>query len=306
MRYALRRGTTADLDFILRVHVEAMRPHVERTFGAWDAAAQRARLLETTLPETHEIVELDGEPVGCRWVRPHLDSLELVRLWLLPHAQGKGLGTELVRELLVSAARLRVPARLRVLKVNPAQRLYRRLGFEDIATTETHVQMRHTLQPRGLERIVSGGQTGADRAALDVALELGLATGGWIPRGRRAEDGVVPARYPGLVETDSDDYAQRTRWNVRDSDATVVLGFGPAEGGSALTLEVARAQGKPVLELDLEQLAPPEAAIQLRVWLTETRPRTLNVAGPRASKEPRIAQATAGVLRAALAELPRS
>ena len=84
-------------------------------------------------------------------------------------------------------------------------------------------------------KIVSGGQTGADRAALDAALEVGFATGGWIPRGRRAEDGAVPERYGNLVETESDAYEPRTELNVRDSDATVIFSFGPAFGGSALT-----------------------------------------------------------------------
>ncbi len=299
-RHALRPATPGDLDFIRRVHAEAMRPHIERTWGAWDEADQRRRLLETTRPESHEIVEVDGEPIGCRWVRAHPDALELVRLWLLPSAQGKGIGAALVRDLLAAAARVRLPVRLRVLKVNPAQRLYRRLGFEDAGEIETHFRMRHTLQWRGLEKIVSGGQTGADRAGLDAAGELGLATGGWIPRGRRAEDGVVPARYADLVETHSDAYEQRTHWNVRDSDATLVLGFGPATGGSALTVRVARAFGKPLLALDLERVGLDEAAIAARIWLTEVRPRILNVAGPRLSNEPRMADATAAILRAAL------
>ena len=84
-----------------------------------------------------------------------------------------------------------------------------------------------------IDKIVSGGQTGADRAALDVALELGLSTGGWIPRGRRAEDGAIPERYEELVESDSESYERRTELNVRDSDATVVFSFGPPTGGSA-------------------------------------------------------------------------
>jgi hypothetical protein len=151
-----------------------------------------------------------------------------------------------------------------------------------------------------VHKIVSGGQTGADRAALDVAGELGLATGGWVPRGRRAEDGRVPERYTGLVETRSDAYAQRTRWNVRDSDATLVLSFGPPGGGSALTARLARELGRPVLVLDLERLGEDEAGARLRAWLAGTRPRTLNVAGPRASQEPRIAAATAAVLRRGL------
>lgn len=151
-----------------------------------------------------------------------------------------------------------------------------------------------------VEKIVSGGQTGADRAALDVALELGLGTGGWIPRGRRAEDGTIPERYGGLVETDSDAYALRTERNVRDSDATVVFAFGPPTGGSALTASLARSLGKPILTLDLERCTPEAPDARLRRWLTESRPRVLNVAGPRSSQEPRIAEATARILRAAL------
>ena len=85
-----------------------------------------------------------------------------------------------------------------------------------------------------VEKIVSGGQTGVDRAALDVALELGIPCGGWCPRGRRAEDGALSARYP-LMETPSDDYVQRTTWNIRDSDGTLILTRGEPTGGTAQT-----------------------------------------------------------------------
>ena len=78
-----------------------------------------------------------------------------------------------------------------------------------------------------IKKIISGAQTGADRAALDAALALGLPIGGWVPRGRRAEDGPVPDRYPNLRETDTDDYETRTRWNVQDADATLILSHGP-------------------------------------------------------------------------------
>ena len=149
-------------------------------------------------------------------------------------------------------------------------------------------------------RIVSGGQTGADRAALDVARELGITTGGWVPRGRRAEDGPIPARYLGLVETESDDYADRTDRNVRDADATLVLCFGPPTGGTALTVRRARSRGRPLLVLDLEATSAASAAAALRAWLAAERPAVLNVAGPRLSSEPRIAEATAALLRAAL------
>jgi len=151
-------------------------------------------------------------------------------------------------------------------------------------------------------KVVSGGQTGADRAALDAAASLGLETGGWVPRGRRAEDGAVPARYAGLVETESDDYATRTAWNVRDSDATLVFAFGAPGGGTALTRKLADTTGKPCLVLDLERSSPAESVATVRRWLVQTRPRTLNGAGPRASEEPRVGAAVRAVLHAALVD----
>lgn len=153
---------------------------------------------------------------------------------------------------------------------------------------------------RTLARIVSGGQTGADRAALDVALALGLEVGGWVPKGRRAEDGRIPERYPNLRETDSEEPAERTLRNVRDSDATLLLSHGPLAGGSLLTLAEAQRTGRPVLHLDLDAVPASSAARRLRTWLEEHRIATLNVAGPRASEDPAIAGATAAALRAAL------
>jgi hypothetical protein len=154
-------------------------------------------------------------------------------------------------------------------------------------------------------KIVSGGQTGADRAALDFALANEIPVGGWVPRGRLAEDGPIPDRYPGLVETESADPAVRTARNVRDSDATLIVSHGPLSGGSRFTLEEATRRGKPVLHLDLDAVAPAEAAVRLRRWLAAVRPSTLNVAGPRASQDPRIAAATATVLGALLARAAR-
>lgn len=150
-----------------------------------------------------------------------------------------------------------------------------------------------------LEKIVSGGQTGADRAALDFARTHGLGVGGWVPRGRIVEDGRISEDYVGLVEADSDDPAVRTALNVRDSDATLVLSHGPLAGGSLLTLQEARRLGRPVLHLDLDQIATASAAGQLRRWLATVRPLVLNVAGPRASEDPQIASATGMLLREA-------
>jgi hypothetical protein len=141
-----------------------------------------------------------------------------------------------------------------------------------------------------LVQIVSGGQTGVDRAALDVALELGLPCGGWCPRGRLAEDGPIPARYP-LRETPSPAYTQRTEWNVRDSDGTLVLTPGEPAGGTALTVALAEQLGKPLLVIDL---TGPVRADDVRKWLQSQPIRILNVAGPRESEQPGVqARATA-------------
>jgi hypothetical protein len=147
-----------------------------------------------------------------------------------------------------------------------------------------------------IERIVSGGQTGVDRAALDVALALGLACGGWCPRGRRAEDGPLDARYP-LRETPSADYPQRTEWNVRDSDGTLVLTRGRPSGGTALTLTLAQRLGRPALLLDLAAGAEPD---KLRRWIEAEKISVLNVAGPRESQQPGVQEEARAFLERAL------
>ena len=151
-----------------------------------------------------------------------------------------------------------------------------------------------------VRKIVSGGQTGTDRAALDFALAHGYEVGGWVPKGRLAEDGPIPGRYPGLRESDSPDPAVRTALNVRDSDATLILSHGPLTGGSLLTFREATRAGKPVLHLDLDAIPSTQATRVLREWLASQRPNVLNVAGPRASGDPWIAEATEAVLRGAL------
>jgi hypothetical protein len=142
-------------------------------------------------------------------------------------------------------------------------------------------------------KVVSGGQTGVDRAALDVVLELGLPCGGWCPRGRRAEDGPIDPRYP-LTETPWDGYPQRTEWNVRDSDGTLILTRGDPDRGTALTVELARRYGRPHLAMDLA--TPPDAEV-VRRWADEHQVRILNVAGPRESSCPGIHDEAAAFLR---------
>jgi hypothetical protein len=133
-------------------------------------------------------------------------------------------------------------------------------------------------------KVVSGGQTGVDRAALDAALGAGLPCGGWCPRGRLAEDGPIDPAYP-LVETPSADYAARTEWNVRDSDATLVVARGRPTGGTALTMALARRYGKPLLVVDLSRNPSPE---EVAGWIQVRQVATLNVAGPRESQRPGI------------------
>jgi hypothetical protein len=147
-----------------------------------------------------------------------------------------------------------------------------------------------------IERIVSGGQTGVDRAALDVALELGVPCGGWCPRGRRAEDGPIPDRYP-LRETSTREYPQRTEANVADSDGTLILKHGKMDRGTALTLELAERHGKPCLVLDLEERPDPARGV---AWAAANHVKTLNVAGPRESSRPGIQAEAADFLRRVL------
>jgi Circularly permutated YpsA SLOG family len=154
--------------------------------------------------------------------------------------------------------------------------------------------------PVRVEKIVSGGQTGVDRAALDVALGMGLDCGGWCPRGRRAEDGPIPSRYP-LEETTSANYSQRTKRNVRDSDGTLILCSGPPRGGTLLTQQTAVKRGKPCLLVDLEAST---AVDTIRAWLGEHSIRVLNVAGPRESQAPGIALRVARVLHECLTSPP--
>ncbi|MFO7907262.1 MAG: putative molybdenum carrier protein [Planctomycetota bacterium] len=138
------------------------------------------------------------------------------------------------------------------------------------------------------ERIVSGGQTGVDRGALDAAIALGFAHGGWCPRGRLAEDGVIPARYQ-LHETDSPRYSARTRQNVIDSSGTLILCWGPMQGGTDLTYRLAQQCQKPCRVVDL---SVDVNAAEVRRWIQDHQLRVLNVAGPRESSTPGIAAQT--------------
>lgn len=153
---------------------------------------------------------------------------------------------------------------------------------------------------KGLEKIVSGGQTGVDRAALDFALENRIRTGGWIPKGRRAEDGKIPANYKCLKETDSDEYAKRTELNVRDSDATLIISAGKLTGGSLLTEILAKRHSKPCIHIDLDAPDPEDAVADVIRWLASIDCGILNIAGPRASSDPSVYVRAKALLRSLL------
>ena len=146
-------------------------------------------------------------------------------------------------------------------------------------------------------KIISGGQTGADLAALDAAIHLGHPHGGWLPRGRKTEAGPLPLSY-NLKELNSPKYRDRTEKNIQESDGTLIVSFGPLSGGSALTEALAIRYDRPCLHLDLTLMNQARAATTIRKWLNEHRVETLNVAGSRASGEPRIYRAVFELLTA--------
>lgn len=158
------------------------------------------------------------------------------------------------------------------------------------------------------KKIISGGQTGVDRGALDAAIETGVYHGGCCPKGRRAEDGSIPAVYD-LQEHESNAYPPRTEQNIKESAATLILSTGKLRGGTALTKKLVTKHEKPYLVVDISNaLLEGDAGVhgahvcaeEIKRWLQETRPLVLNVAGPRESKHPGIQEATKQVLTTAL------
>ena len=148
-------------------------------------------------------------------------------------------------------------------------------------------------------KIISGGQTGVDRAALEWALVNDVPHGGWCPKGRKAEDGVIPPQFR-LKEASSENYSVRTRRNVYDSGGTVIFSRNSeVSGGSRETAEFAKEMGKPLLHL-VASMPIDDAASQLKAFLREHEIVDLNVAGPRQSEEPEVGQFVHAVLSRAL------
>jgi len=149
-----------------------------------------------------------------------------------------------------------------------------------------------------IKKIISGGQTGADRAALDFAIDNDIPHGGWIPKGRITEGGQLPDKYR-LQEMETTSYDKRTEQNVIDSDGTVIVSHGELTGGSALTQTFAIKHHKPRLHLDMDNSTITEAADSLNNWIEKNKISTLNIAGSRASKDNKINQVTRDILEAA-------
>jgi len=149
-----------------------------------------------------------------------------------------------------------------------------------------------------LEKIISGGQTGAERAALDFAIEFDISHGGWISKDREAEDGVLPDKYQ-LREMPPGSYPKHSERNVVDADGTLILSHGKLSGRSSLSAKIAEKHHRPWLHINFAKTNGFEAARAINTWITENEIETLNIAGLRASKDPKIYDATYKALAAA-------
>jgi hypothetical protein len=150
-----------------------------------------------------------------------------------------------------------------------------------------------------LKKIISGGQTGADVAGLDVAIKHGISHGGAIPKGRLTEEGVLPEKYK-LKEMTTKSYPKRTAKNVTDSDGTVIFTHGKLTGGSLLTQKKAFEHGKSMIHLDMNEITVEEASDLLKDFIQENGIEALNVAGSRGSKDPEIYKKTFQVVEKTL------
>jgi len=142
--------------------------------------------------------------------------------------------------------------------------------------------------------IVSGGQSGADRAGWDAAIAVGIDHDGFVPKGRICEDGVIPWRYE-CRQTGTSNYGERTALNVKHSDATLLFHFGVCSGGSLLTFKLARKFAKPCMVVKLDRFSDEHVA-GIRAWVDKYKPEILNVAGQRESKAPGISEIVKNIL----------
>lgn len=150
-----------------------------------------------------------------------------------------------------------------------------------------------------IQKIISGGQTGADQAALDAAIELRIPHGGWVPKGRKTENGILPEKYQ-LKEMPTERYRERTEQNIIDSHGTIIFSHGDLTGGSKYTKEMAKNHNRPYLHIDLDKTAGFHAAIKINRWIYGYLIEILNVAGPRSSKDPNIYKDVRSIMEAVI------
>ncbi|MBF0118993.1 MAG: putative molybdenum carrier protein [Desulfobacterales bacterium] len=150
-----------------------------------------------------------------------------------------------------------------------------------------------------IKKIISGGQTGADQAGLDVAINLNIPHGGWIPKGRITENGKLPDKYL-LQEMPTSSYEKRTEKNVIESNGTLIISHGKLTGGSKLTQEFSEKHTRPCLHIDLDEISLSKAAQLVKFWIDNNDIEILNIAGPRASSDPRIYNSVKELLEAVL------
>lgn len=156
-----------------------------------------------------------------------------------------------------------------------------------------------------IKKIISGGQTGADQAALDAAIEMGIPHGGWIPKGRKTEKGRLSDKYR-LQETNSIDYALRTEFNILDSDGTLIFSHGPLKGGSLLTQQLAYKHHRSCLHIDLSEMSEYKATEIIKMWIDIKDVGILNVAGPRESEDESIYEAVKNITKSLFFPPPES
>lgn len=151
-----------------------------------------------------------------------------------------------------------------------------------------------------VSKVISGGQTGADIAGIDSAIDLGIPYGGSIPKGRKIESGVLPDKYDKIVELKTTSYPVRTEKNIVDSDATLIFTYNKMGAGSALTIKLAKKHNRAYLHINLEKKSDSEAVKEVSEWLDKVRPAVLNVAGSRESSAIGIYQRVYNILKEVL------